>query len=150
MGKSQIYCICAGETGPFKIGRTTKLKTRLSELQTGSPVKLTLMAFSEGDNKTEKIIHGLLADFRMHGEWFTMCSESVAIVEGFMGAELRPTSHIPGMEGKKYTIEIDIDLMESVDQRAREEAAKESKKFTRTDLLDRALRRELEWDLESV
>lgn len=74
-----IYLVEGG--GRFKIGITkaTKPTARLRGLQTGSPVKLRLVysAFVADSVAAESLAHGLLARFRLHGEWFE-CSEDRA------------------------------------------------------------------------
>lgn len=74
-----IYLVEGG--GRFKIGITkaTKPTARLRGLQTGSPVQLRLVhsAFVQDSVAAESLAHGLLARFRLHGEWFE-CTEERA------------------------------------------------------------------------
>lgn len=72
-----IYLIEAG--GRFKIGITKSMKLRLVTLQTGSPLPLRLVnsAFVVDSAAAERLAHGLLARFRLHGEWFE-CTEERA------------------------------------------------------------------------
>lgn len=71
-----IYLI--GTEVKQKVGFTNNLKRRLSQLQTGSPEKLTLHHYIEVPDKImsvkelEKIIHHELSHKRTHGEWFKM------------------------------------------------------------------------------
>jgi hypothetical protein len=54
-----------------KIGFTTgKPRSRLSQLQTGSPLPLRLWAYVAGTNELEKALHQAFAPLRSHGEWF--------------------------------------------------------------------------------
>ncbi len=75
-----IYLIEGG--GRFKIGitKSTSAKSRLTSLQTGSPVQLRIVytAFVTDSASAEGLAHGLLARFRLHGEWFE-CTEERAI-----------------------------------------------------------------------
>jgi len=68
-----IYVIGAGR-GPVKIGWTTNLKSRLVKLQTGSPVKLRLLALAPGNRVDEARLHQLFAADRLTGEWFNRSS----------------------------------------------------------------------------
>jgi T5orf172 domain len=74
-----IYLVEGG--GRFKIGiSTSSAKTRLRGLQTGSPVRLQIIhsALVRDCCSAERLAHGLLARFRLHGEWFE-CSEEKAL-----------------------------------------------------------------------
>lgn len=75
-----IYLVEGG--GRFKIGVTkaTKPTARMRSLQTGSPVRLRLVysAFVQDSAAAESLAHGLLARFRLHGEWFE-CTEDRAL-----------------------------------------------------------------------
>jgi hypothetical protein len=62
------YFIQAARVGHIKIGRAIDPLQRLAELQTGSPVKLELLAVLRGDH--EAMLHRKFADLRIHGEWF--------------------------------------------------------------------------------
>jgi hypothetical protein len=71
-GQGYIYFIQAPDCGPVKIGFTTDHpKRRLTQLQTGSPVELTLRAMIRGTHKDELSLHAQFAANRLHGEWFT-------------------------------------------------------------------------------
>jgi len=70
-----VYVIQAGEYGPVKIGFTANPFARLSELQTGNPFPLRVVAAEFiGDRRSaselESIIHNKLSEFRLKGEWF--------------------------------------------------------------------------------
>jgi hypothetical protein len=55
--------------GPYvKIGITTNLDLRMSNLQTPEPVKL--YALIDGWRREEMQIHGRFAEHRLQGEWF--------------------------------------------------------------------------------
>lgn len=70
-GVGCIYFIGAN-IGVVKIGFTRCVRTRLQELQTGSPVPLSLLAIAPGGRDKEQEYHSRFAMFRMHGEWFAM------------------------------------------------------------------------------
>ena len=65
----KIYFIQA-EHGAIKIGVATDPVKRLRTLQTGSPVKLTLRAVTEGGALAEEQYHYKFMAHRLHGEWF--------------------------------------------------------------------------------
>lgn len=65
-----VYLI-ANESGQVKIGYTqVSAKSRLSSLQTGNPNKLRLVWETDGDKRTENILHSFLRHFKLSGEWF--------------------------------------------------------------------------------
>ncbi len=61
------YFVKGVGTDLIKIGRTTNLPTRLSTLQTGSPVKLKLIGLAEVD---EGEVKHLFRRDRVYGEWY--------------------------------------------------------------------------------
>lgn len=69
-GAGMIYLVEGG--GRYKIGISKSAKARLSSLQTGSPVALHLVHYAlvKDSCEAERLAHGLLARFRLHGEWF--------------------------------------------------------------------------------
>jgi T5orf172 domain len=67
---SYVYIIGESRDGPVKIGVSTNPKGRLSELQTGTPVKLKVLAKFRGDEEQEAFAHRLLGAHRINGEWF--------------------------------------------------------------------------------
>jgi hypothetical protein len=58
-----------------KIGKAKNWKSRVSNLQVGSPVKLTVIGLMEGDAAKERELHRLFEGRRMWGEWFLMNDE---------------------------------------------------------------------------
>lgn len=68
-----IYFIHAQEVNRVKIGYTDRtVEGRLGTLQTGSPVKLELIGYIEGDLKVEKILHDRFEADRYILEWFDL------------------------------------------------------------------------------
>jgi hypothetical protein len=68
---THIYAITPlGGGGCIKFGRATNVKSRFSGVQTGSPVKLTLLGSVFVPGEVESCIHDYLKDHRSHGEWF--------------------------------------------------------------------------------
>lgn len=79
-----IYLVKAA--GRYKIGTAADPERRLAEMQTGSPVRLFLLATGPGGHEREAQIHLAYASKRRHGEWFALTSrertEVAKIVRG--------------------------------------------------------------------
>ena len=63
------------EDGPVKIGSTSDVKRRISDLQVASPYLVILARVIETDHEEiarwfERALHLELREFRMRGEWF--------------------------------------------------------------------------------
>lgn len=84
-----IYFVQGENFGPVKIGYTSALdaRDRLSQLQTGSPVRLVLAAQRPGSHHDERELHRRFAQHRLHGEWFT----PTGAIERAAGVRLRRT-----------------------------------------------------------
>jgi len=69
---SFVYAIgeAVDETAPIKIGFATDPLARLYALQTGNPLRLTIIGLRAGTRNTERDIHRRLSGARMVGEWF--------------------------------------------------------------------------------
>lgn len=61
--------------GPFKIGYSRDVQSRLASLQIGSPVELKIHYHADagirGGRCVENYAHWLLRSHRRHGEWFS-------------------------------------------------------------------------------
>jgi DNA-binding XRE family transcriptional regulator len=68
-----IYFIKQGDY--VKIGFTNRFKTRLSQLQVSSPIKLEVLAIVEGDKSDELKFHNQFKHIASNGEWFMQCDE---------------------------------------------------------------------------
>lgn len=77
--KPVVYAIAGADK--IKIGVTANLETRLPTLQTGSPVRLELLACVPGGEKLERRIHKHLDGYRCHGEWFIADGLVLEVVE---------------------------------------------------------------------
>lgn len=66
-----LYFIQSGDSGPIKIGVSKNIASRLNQLQTGHPEKLTVIGICKGGYFEEKRLHSVFAAFRRKGEWFT-------------------------------------------------------------------------------
>ena len=70
-----VYFIVAPDVGCVKIGRSVNLLKRLRALQTFSPVRLYLHAFTKVQSdkaakRLEKKLHRDFCSHLVHGEWF--------------------------------------------------------------------------------
>jgi hypothetical protein len=83
--------------GCVKVGQTTyPLRTRIAQIQAGSPHRLYVCAtITTGDRRViEKQIHKSLAGLRLHGEWFTMTDdEAIAIAKQYGGHQVQQGSN---------------------------------------------------------
>jgi hypothetical protein len=71
-----VYFITTAEAERVKIGFTrNQPRTRLRELQTGSPFELCIIATERGTEQDERELHARFADCRLHGEWFELTEE---------------------------------------------------------------------------
>lgn len=81
-----VYFIQAKNNGLIKIGFTSNLKSRLSDLSSMSPVPLELLAFTDGDCNLERDLHSTFSHHRSHGEWFHPCDELIKFIKSIKGA----------------------------------------------------------------
>lgn len=70
---SSVYFAACGER--VKIGWSTKVSTRIAQLQTGSPDPIRLLATTPGGRKLERQLHERFAAARVAGEWFDLTPE---------------------------------------------------------------------------
>lgn len=76
-----IYFVQHGDGGPIKVGTTTNLKRRIEALQNASPENLKLLATIDGGPNEEKILHSIMREERLRGEWFNPSSLVLSIVK---------------------------------------------------------------------
>lgn len=74
-----IYFI--NHTDYVKIGYTSDISRRISDLQISCPVKLTLVGLIEGDMIDESSLHERFKKFHSHGEWFRYTKEICQYVQ---------------------------------------------------------------------
>lgn len=79
-----VYFI-AGDIGAIKIGYSEYPLSRLGVLQTGSPIRLRIMALRRAPISVERQYHEQFAAHRLHGEWFTRCPEIEAEITRLVG-----------------------------------------------------------------
>lgn len=72
-GGKDLYVFQMAVTGDMKIGRSSNVKRRLSQVQTGCPHKLRILLHAPDQGHREREVHRSLRRYRcrvMRGEWF--------------------------------------------------------------------------------
>jgi hypothetical protein len=69
-----IYLI-SHEDKFLKIGYTSDINNRLSQLQTSNPIRLKVINLIKGDVNLEKELHSRFKELRVNGEWFVYDAE---------------------------------------------------------------------------
>jgi DNA-binding Xre family transcriptional regulator len=82
MSDTYIYFIQAGDC--VKIGRAANVKQRLSALQIGSHLPLTLLGTLPGNEQQEKDLHASFFHLRVRGEWFQIATELRQFIDEFV------------------------------------------------------------------
>lgn len=85
-----LYFIKQKGTNLVKIGYTDGYNTvdaRLQTLQVGNPEELELIGTLCGDTGTEAILHAILKQHRVRGEWFNLPTDIVLIFDVCMYIE---------------------------------------------------------------
>lgn len=96
-----IYFVGSRKHGIVKIGRTSRLKHRMSALRNGAPVPVKLFAVVFGDPKIEDLLHERFKASRQHGEWFKLTDDISQCIEDIKAqdfAKYIPESLIPTHE----------------------------------------------------
>lgn len=75
-----IYFVQSTASGLIKIGYARHVGVRLSNLQTGSPDPLKLLAAVDGGPEDEARLHGEFAAYRLRGEWFRPSDELTSAI----------------------------------------------------------------------
>lgn len=70
-----VYLVQMGDTQYYKIGFTSNITNRLRTIQSGNPMRLSLINSircidADEARKIEKEVHELLKDYKEYGEWF--------------------------------------------------------------------------------
>jgi hypothetical protein len=80
--KSFGFCyFIGGEDGAIKIGTSVCVKDRFAAIQSCSPIKLSVLAVTNGGALVEGTYHYHFAKSRLHGEWFERTPELMAEIE---------------------------------------------------------------------
>ena len=73
IGGADLYIIQMAVTGDVKVGRSSNIERRMTEIQTGCPHPIRLVLRGEGIGHLEKDLHKRLRQYRCRrrkGEWF--------------------------------------------------------------------------------
>lgn len=92
---SYVYFARAGEDGLVKIGHAKDVRSRLSSMQTGCPIPLTLLGVLPGGREREAELHARFADLRVRGEWFRAEGALAELL-----TRLDPVPKVPAREPK--------------------------------------------------
>lgn len=87
--KTRTRAVCyfiGADTGPIKIGYSVCVQSRLSAMQSGSPMVLRVLATAPGGPAREAAYHQQFRDSRLHGEWFERTPDILAEIERLKGA----------------------------------------------------------------
>jgi hypothetical protein len=74
IGGRHLYVMQMAVTGAVKIGRSSDVERRRSEIQTGCPYKVRTILVLENQGHRERALHKRLRPFRTRrysGEWFS-------------------------------------------------------------------------------
>ena len=74
---SDLYIMQMGRTGAIKVGRSSNVDRRLTEIQTGCPYEVRVIIVAKDQGWRERSIHQDLRRFRLRGhkgEWFSEMS----------------------------------------------------------------------------
>jgi hypothetical protein len=75
---SSVYFAQCGDR--IKIGLSSQVPERLSQLRTGAGAPVALIASVEGDASVERALHRKLRKHRLDGEWFADCPDVRAAI----------------------------------------------------------------------
>lgn len=75
-----VYFVQAEDGGLIKIGTAISPLHRLKTMQTGCPLKLSLIGLADGNRLLERRLHKQFVDTRVHGEWFEPSLELLDVV----------------------------------------------------------------------
>ncbi len=109
--RGYTYLITNGRE--YKIGITTKTpQSRVAELQTGSPTKITISGYSYNSNALamEVELHKKFSSKRLEGEWFALNDDDIAIIHHHFENNYLDEFHAPlserGIEANRKAEEI--------------------------------------------
>jgi hypothetical protein len=76
-----VYVLYNARAHCAKIGHSTKIRNRLSEVQTSSPDRLELLLLLPGGRPAEQALHNRFARLHRRGEWFDVTWEFIDWLE---------------------------------------------------------------------
>ncbi len=90
-----VYFIATHDCRYVKIGTTTRIVSRLSQIQTAHPEDLTLLGITLGSRSTEKEWHDRWSHLHVRGEWYRLTTElRDAIADSEPVSDLMDTSDL--------------------------------------------------------
>ncbi|MFE9949318.1 GIY-YIG nuclease family protein [Streptomyces sp. NPDC005531] len=119
MREEVVYVIGTPGSRMVKIGRSTNVQQRLTDIQNMSPVPLELLWTTAGGHYLETRLHWHFSELRSHGEWFQFESDPVLAVRTAVAEEpwARPMVGTP-QEAAQRQLAIDSNgpLAEALEQ----------------------------------
>ena len=73
-----VYLIRSGADGLVKIGFSDTVHKRISQMQVGSPDRLTILRILDGGRELEAALHAWFKPNRVRGEWFTFSEDMLS------------------------------------------------------------------------
>ncbi|WP_331728809.1 GIY-YIG nuclease family protein [Streptomyces canus] len=94
---ARVYVIGGPGLPYVKIGTSGDPEARLRQLQSGSPVPLSVLWSTPGDTALERELHARFAAHRAHGEWFdlTPLGDPVSVVREAAREAALPAPALP-------------------------------------------------------
>ena len=97
-----VYFATCREANAVKIGSSVDPWGRLPEIQLGCPLPITIEAILPGGVDEEFGYHRWFADYRIRGEWFTLCAPiELLIANNRVDPEPKKKRTIPGLKRQK-------------------------------------------------
>lgn len=105
-GGSVYFIECSGR---IKIGYSKNVHDRLRKFSTGSAFKFSLIGAFPGTRQDEHALHQLLAEHRVHGEWFVDCPAvrlmlKVAETEGLPEVPSKISDRVPRRTSRRVSV----------------------------------------------
>ena len=140
-----VYFIQGIEGGPIKIGRARKPQIRLRVFQIACPIRLRILGVMEGDLETETKLHRRFATYRLHGEWFQVSPELLALIREnaisleTAGLDLNDT--VPAdTTVKAMTFFLSAECREAIDDLARQKTREKGRRVNKNTIVEEAVR----------
>jgi hypothetical protein len=92
-----VYLVGAANSALVKIGHSRTPEQRLTDLQAGSPLRLSLLATWPGGQEMEARLHIWFVDERRHGEWFDLGSAPVERVDAAQAQIRQSEQRLPAV-----------------------------------------------------
>lgn len=115
MSDTRVYFIKSARSNAVKIGVADNVKTRMRALQNATPDRLILLAEMPGDERYERQLHVLFAEYRIRGEWFR-CEGKLAVFIAALPAMPSPEAQRPKARARLAMPAIDPIVAARVDR----------------------------------